>query len=79
MEPLTDYYVYRASADRLAELRREADAFRLTKVLADQHRSLFPGARRFAAGLTGLAQRPHPARPVTPRATPRVTPQPCGC
>jgi hypothetical protein len=78
MEPLTDYYVYRASADRLAELRREADAFRLTKVLADQHRSRFPGARRFATGLTGLsglAQRPHPG----PQARPRATPQPCGC
>ncbi|MDQ4084261.1 MAG: hypothetical protein M3165_00435, partial [Actinomycetota bacterium] len=55
MSHLPDYYVSRVSEDRAAELRRAADAFRLTRVLAEQHERLFPGARRLGAGLTGLA------------------------
>lgn len=73
MDLTSDYYTYRAFEDRAAELRREADAFRLTRVLADQHAALFPRARRFAAGLTAVA---------TPRRAERSTRynlQPCGC
>lgn len=72
MELLNDYYVYRASADRAAELRREADAYRLTRVLADQHAARFPKARKLGAGLIGLA---------APAASRRraSAPKPCTC
>lgn len=87
MDPLTDYYVSRASDDRVAELRREADAFRLTRVLAEQHASLFPRARRLAAGLTGLAvpaadRTPAAGRTATAgrtRTAGRAVGQPCPC
>ena len=82
MDPLTDYAAYRSFNDRAAELRREADTFRLTRVLAEQHAALFPRARRLAAGLTGLAA--SGSRPGSPRRRPTFTrsastPQPCGC
>ena len=67
MDAPADYYVLRSTQDRTAELRREADAFRLTRALAERHRALFPSVRRLGAGLTGLAV-PASSRPV---ATPR--------
>ncbi len=88
MNALPDYYVSRVSEDRAAELRREADAFRLTRVLAEQHARLFPNARRLGAGITGLvvpgAARPRSARRSTaasrllPTSASR-TPGPCPC
>jgi hypothetical protein len=67
MDAPTDYYVLRSSQDRTAELRAAADAFRLTRTLAEQHAARFPRVRRLGAGLTGLAVS-SPSRPV---ATPR--------
>jgi hypothetical protein len=72
MEPLNDYYAYRTTEDRLADLRREADEFRLTRVLADQHAAMFPRARKFGAGVRGLASR-------TPARRPAAAPRPCPC
>ncbi len=74
MQPMTDHYVLEASAGRLADLRREADEFRLTKVLADQHARLFPHARKFGAGVLGLVAHPATRRPTVARG-----PQPCPC
>jgi hypothetical protein len=72
MALVSDYDVYRSTADRVAELHREADAFRLTRTLAERHAALFPRARRrLAAGLTGLAT------PRRARRTPVSRPCPC--
>lgn len=74
MDAPTDYYVLRSAQDRTAELRREADAFRLTRALADlaeQHAPLFPPVRRFGAGLTGLAVSSSSSASGRPVATPR--------
>jgi hypothetical protein len=67
MDAPTDYYVFRSTQDRTAELRAEADAFRLTRTLAEQHATVVPRVRRLGAGLTGLAV----ASPSRPVATPR--------
>jgi hypothetical protein len=72
MEPLTDYSAYRTSQDRLADLRREADEFRLTRALADVHATLFPRARRFGAGVLGLTGR-------APARRPAAAGRPCPC
>lgn len=71
MDAVSDYYVYRTFADRIAELHREADAHRLTRILAERHTAPFPRARRLAAGLTGLTV----SRPA--RRTPAARPCPC--
>jgi hypothetical protein len=78
MDAPTDDDLARSPQDRSAELRREADAFRLTRTLAEQHAALFPRVRRLGAGLTGLAvasSRPvatHPAARPADRGPPPV-------
>lgn len=86
MDLLNDYSAYRLSRERVAALHREADAHRLTRTLAEQHAALFPRARRFAAGLVGLAAvRPASgatnAKAVGPRggSTAATAPEPCPC
>jgi hypothetical protein len=90
MDAPTDDDLARSPQDRSAELRREADAFRLTRTLAEQHAALFPRVRRLGAGLTGLAvasSRPVATpgglirRRVRPTADPRPSSAaaPCPC
>jgi hypothetical protein len=79
MNAPTDYEVLRSTQDRTAELREEADAFRLTRTLAEQHAALFPGVRRLGTGLTGLAVSSR-SRPVAaPRGLVRRRVRPTRC
>jgi len=71
MDAPSDFYVLRSTEDRMVELRREADAYRLTRALAEQHAALFPRVRRLGAGLTGLAVSAASRPAVTPRGVVR--------
>jgi hypothetical protein len=71
MDAPSDFYVLRSTEDRVAELRREADEYRLTRTLAEQHAALFPRLRRLGAGLTGLAGAAASRPVVTPRGVVR--------
>jgi hypothetical protein len=71
MDAPSDFYVLRSTEDRIAELRRDADAYRLTRPLAEQHAAVFPRLRRLGAGLTGLAVAAASRPVVTPRGVVR--------
>jgi hypothetical protein len=53
MDLVSDYDAYLVGEDRAAQLRREADAYRLTRALAQMHADRFPTVRRLGAGLSG--------------------------
>jgi hypothetical protein len=85
MDLVSDYDAYLVGEDRAAQLRREADAYRLTRALAQMHADRFPAARRLGAGLSGrlsgrLSGLARTGRTAASRAVPTSgSVEPCPC